>query len=151
MSKRPRPCRRPRKRVVVAATVDEYMGTSAYMRKDALHRLLRESEVVTGAQLRVDPAFAEAIYRRVKNVPAVAGAALKNAMIESFRKTTGENLGIMTFFNALFSSVICFGVLSVETQGFAPFSASTCRLCSRNSRGVRPIAVRNCLTKWLAS
>lgn len=102
--------RRPRKRVVVAATVDEYMGTSAYMRKDALHRLLRESEVVTGAQLRVDPAFAEAIYRRVKKVPAVAGAALKNAMIESFRKTTGENLGIMTFFNALFSSVICFGV-----------------------------------------
>lgn len=102
--------RRPRKRVLVAATVDEYMGTSAYLRQDALHRLLRESGVVTGALLRVDPSLAEAVYRRVKKVPAVAGAALKSAMIESFRKTTGENLGIMVFFNALFSSVICFGV-----------------------------------------
>lgn len=102
--------RRPKLRLPLVATVEEYMGTSAYMDEAALHRLLRESEVVSGALLQVDPAQAESLYRRIKRVPAVAGAGLKAAMIESFRKTTGENMGIMVFFNALFAGVICVGV-----------------------------------------
>jgi putative ABC transport system permease protein len=102
--------KRPKRTLPVAATVEEYMGTSAYMRKDALHRFLRESPVASGALLQVDPAQADTLYRRIKKVPAVAGAALKAAMIESFRKTTGENMGIMVFFNAIFAGVICFGV-----------------------------------------
>ncbi len=102
--------RRAKTRVPLVATVEEYMGTSAYMDQQALHRLLRESGVVSGALLRVDPALAEGLYQRIKKVPAVAGAGLKSAMIESFRKTTGENMGIMVFFNALFAGVICFGV-----------------------------------------
>ena len=102
--------RRPKRRVALVQTVEEYMGTSAYMEQAALHRLLRESGVVSGAQLRVDPAQAATLYQRVKKVPAVAGVALKMAMIESFRKTTAENMGVMVFFNALFAGVICFGV-----------------------------------------
>lgn len=102
--------RRPKLRVPLVATVEEYMGTSAYMDQAALHRLLRESAVVSGALLQIDPAQADDLYRRIKRVPAVAGAGLKAAMIESFRKTTGENMGIMVFFNALFAGVICIGV-----------------------------------------
>ena len=102
--------KRPKRRVPLTATVEEYMGTSAYMDKAALHRLLRESEVASGALLRLDPAMAETLYQRIKKVPLVAGSALKSAMIESFRKTTQENMGIMVLFNALFAGIICFGV-----------------------------------------
>jgi len=101
---------RPKRWVPLVATVREYMGTSAYMDNAALHHLLREGNVLSGAQLRVDPGQAQTLYARVKRVPAIAGAALKSAMIESFRKTTADNMGIMVLFNALFAGVICFGV-----------------------------------------
>ncbi|MCP4664479.1 MAG: FtsX-like permease family protein [bacterium] len=102
---------RPIRRVVVADLVDEYMGTAAYMEIGALRRMLREGRNLSGASLQVDAAQVDELYRRLKLIPAVAGVALKSAAIDSFNKTIAETLGILIFFNVLFSGIIAFGVV----------------------------------------
>ena len=97
--------------VRVSGIVEEYMGTSAYMEIDALRRLAGEGDTLTGAFLKVDPALTDALYARLKDIPAVAGVGLKRTSINSFNKTLGETFYVMIFFNLLFSGVIAGGVV----------------------------------------
>jgi putative ABC transport system permease protein len=103
--------RRRRQPVRVTGIVEEYMGTAAYMEIDALRELAGEGDALTGAFLTVDPAAADALYTTLKDIPAVAGVALKRTAIESFNKTLAETFYVMIFFNLLFSSVIAGGVV----------------------------------------
>ena len=75
----------------VAALVDDSVRLQAYMRIDALRRLLREGDVVTGAALTLDPAQSARFYREVKMIPAVAGVALRDIALRNFRDTMAEN------------------------------------------------------------
>jgi len=102
---------RPRREVQVVALVDDSMGLQAYMRLDALHRLLREGDTVSGASVTVDPAALDRFYREVKEVPAVAGVALTRAALQNFRDTMAQTMNVSIFFNVLFASVIAFGVV----------------------------------------
>jgi putative ABC transport system permease protein len=103
--------RRTVRQTPVAGVVEEYMGTAAYMEIDALRRLAREGDTLSGAFLQVDEAQADRLYRRLKETPAVAGVSLKGTAIESFEKTLAETFYVMIFFNLLFSGVIAFGVV----------------------------------------
>jgi putative ABC transport system permease protein len=103
--------RRPQHRVQVTALVEEYIGVSAYMELSALHALMREAGVLSGAYLRVDPAHEAALYARLKAIPAIAGVALKRAALESLQKQMDETMGVMVGFNILFAGTIAFGVL----------------------------------------
>jgi len=102
---------RPVHQVVVTRTVDEYMGAQAYMHIDALHRLMREGRILSGAYLRIDPRFADSLYDRLKLIPAVAGVALKLAAITEFQRQMDEMMGVFIFFNILFASIITVGVV----------------------------------------
>jgi len=102
---------RPVRRVRVTAFVDDILGLSAYMHAEALHRLLRESDVVSGAALLVDPAAEAALAHRLKALPAVAGVAFKRAVLRSFRETLAANMNVMIVINVLFAGVIAFGVV----------------------------------------
>ena len=97
--------------VVVAAVVDEYMGTSAYMEISALQRFMREGPTISGATLLVDKGDPGDLYRRIKATPAIAGVSSKRAAIDNFRRTIAQNMNVMIFFNVLFSGVIAFGVI----------------------------------------
>ena len=97
--------------VVVAAVVDEYMGTSAYMEISALQRFMREGPTISGATLLVDKGDPSDLYRRIKATPAIAGVSSKRAAIDNFRRTIAQNMNVMIFFNVLFSGVIAFGVI----------------------------------------
>ncbi|HSC29064.1 MAG TPA: FtsX-like permease family protein, partial [Vicinamibacterales bacterium] len=103
--------RRPVASMKVTGIVEEYMGTAAYMEIDALRRLVREGDSLSGAFLKVDQARVDALYQRLKETPAVAGVSLKGTAIESFEKTLAETFYVMIFFNLMFSSVIAFGVV----------------------------------------
>jgi putative ABC transport system permease protein len=103
--------RRTVAQVPITGIVEEHMGTSAYMHIDALRRLGREGETLTGAYLRVDEALVEPLFRRLKATPAVAGVSLKGGAIESFNKTLKDTFYVMIFFNLLFSGVIAGGVV----------------------------------------
>ena len=103
--------RRPVRVTPVTAIVEEYMGTAAYMNIEALHRLVREGDTLSGAFLKIDEASSETLYDRLKATPAVAGVSLKGTAIESFEKTLKETFYVMIFFNLMFSGVIAFGVV----------------------------------------
>ena len=102
---------RPVREVQVAAVVDEFLGTSAYMEIGALRDLMREGGVVTGAFLQVDASEVDRLLVRLKNTPSVAAVALKDAAAQAFRDTVQQNIGVIVFFNQIFSSVIAFGVV----------------------------------------
>jgi putative ABC transport system permease protein len=95
----------------VAGTVDDTLGLSAYMSIDALHRLLRESDTISGAALLIDEAAESELSRRLKLTPAVAGTAFKRVVLQSFRETLAQNMNFMIFMNVLFAGIISFGVV----------------------------------------
>ena len=103
--------RRPVAVVPIAGLVEGYMGTPAYMEAGALRRMLHESDAISGVFVQVDEALAEPLYRRLKEIPAVAGVSLKRSAIESFQRTLADTFYVMIFFNLLFSGIIAFGVV----------------------------------------
>ncbi len=103
--------RRPELDVPVAAIVKTYMGTSAYMELGSLNRLLKEDIAISGAYLLVDDAQTPALYRSLKNTPAVAGVGLQEKAQQAFYDLLQESLGTFVFFNTLFAGLIAVGVV----------------------------------------
>lgn len=97
--------------VPVTALITELGGLNAYMRRDALHRLLQEGPHVSGAFLKVQAAETDKLYKQLKETPSVAGVSVKTAALESFRDTIAENLGTIRGFNIFFATVIAIGVV----------------------------------------
>ena len=102
---------RPVRDAVVMGLVDEFLGLSVYMDQDALHRLMREGESLSGAYLQIDSAELPRLYRRLKAMPALAGVSLTRDALRSFERTMAENMGIMTTINVVFAGIIAFGVV----------------------------------------
>lgn len=102
---------RPVRSLRVAGLVDDTMGLSAYMAIDALHRLMREAETVTGVALLVDPAAEARLSAQLKRTPAVAGTAFKRALVHNFRDTLAQNMNLMIGMNVIFAGIIAFGVV----------------------------------------
>jgi putative ABC transport system permease protein len=103
--------RRPVLSLPIAALVDDSLGLQAYMRTDALRRLLREGSTISAAAMTVDPAALDEFYSEVKAMPAVAGVALREATLRNFRETMAETMNLSIFFNVLFAGVIALGVV----------------------------------------
>lgn len=101
----------PRLRMKVARLVDDIFGISAYMEIGALHRLMREDATLSGAALLIDSGREPALSAALKRQPAVGGVATKRVVLENFRRTMAENMGLMLTFNVGFAAVIAFGVV----------------------------------------
>jgi putative ABC transport system permease protein len=102
---------RPVRELLVAGSVDDILGLSIYMDEGALHRLMRESEVASGALLLIDAAQEPALSKALKSLPVVAGAGFKRAVLQSFRETMAANMNLSIFINLIFAGVIAFGVV----------------------------------------
>jgi putative ABC transport system permease protein len=102
---------RPTRQAQVSGLVDDLLGLSAYMDMTALHELMREGDVSSGALLLVDTPEERDLARALKAVPAVAGSGFKRAVLRSFREVLAANLGLTIFMNLLFAGVIAFGVV----------------------------------------
>jgi putative ABC transport system permease protein len=102
---------RPTRQVEVTGLVDDILGLSAYMDVGALHGMMREGDVATGALLLVDSAETDQLSSELKSIPAVAGTGFKRAILRSFRETMAANMNLSIFINVLFASVIAFGVV----------------------------------------
>ncbi|MHB8999440.1 MAG: ABC transporter permease [Thermoanaerobaculia bacterium] len=103
--------RRPVLDVPVSRVIDEMIGIGAYMDIEALRRILDEGDVVSGGYLMVDPLQTGEIYSRLKQTPAVAGVAIRQASIESFKETIAKSMAISNFAIILFACVIAAGVI----------------------------------------
>jgi putative ABC transport system permease protein len=102
---------RPSRTVPVTGLVDDVMGLSVYMEMGALHQLMREGDVVSGALLLIDGAREDELSAALKRTPAVAGVGFKRLVLQSFRDTMAANMNLTIFINLLFAGVIAFGVV----------------------------------------
>lgn len=102
---------RPKREVTVAGWVDEPIGLGAYMDHDALRRLMRETETVSGAYLRVDASQAHQLYAILKRMPSVSAVSVKETTLASFWKSYGETIWISTLMLVTFAGVIAAGIV----------------------------------------
>jgi putative ABC transport system permease protein len=102
---------RPTRQTQVTGLVDDILGLSAYMDEAALHQMMREGEVYTGALLLVDSKETSRLSSELKATPLVAGTGFKRAILRSFRETMAANMNLSIFINLLFASIIAFGVV----------------------------------------
>ncbi len=97
--------------VPLIGLVNEYVGVSAYMERQALNRLLREGHSVSGAYLTADPQETPLILRRLRDMPAVAGNSARARMLKSFYETLARQMLIFAFFNTILAATIAVGVV----------------------------------------
>jgi putative ABC transport system permease protein len=102
---------RPTRRVEVTGLVDDLLGLSAYMDLAALHRMMQEGDVATGALLLVETPREPELAAVLKEIPTVAGTGFKRAVLRSFREVMAANMGLSIFINLVFAGIIAFGVV----------------------------------------
>lgn len=97
--------------VPIVQIVDEPIGIFAYMDIAALARLAVEPLTLNGAYLAADAARHQALYKTLKDIPAVSSVTLREATLRSFLDTIAENMRINTLVLVSFACVIAFGVV----------------------------------------
>ena len=102
--------RRHVRELTVSQVIQEYIGTQAYMDRAALNRLMGDPPVADGAMLLVDQAEQPALFRELKGIPDVMGAALLKASFDKFQEIIDDTMITMVLFYILFASVIAVGV-----------------------------------------
>ena len=102
--------RRPVK-VSVAETADSYLGTIVYADIDFLSRLVGEELAVTGVQLAIDrdPEHLAALYRELKQMPALEAVNSRMDMVASLEETLIQNMMVFIGMIILFAGVVFFG------------------------------------------
>jgi putative ABC transport system permease protein len=102
---------RPVSRIPVAGFVSEYIGLMGYMQLDALNRMMREGNAISGASLTVDERYQPEIYRTLVKMPRVAGAVVRQDEIRNFYETQAEAMLFFTLVATVLAGVIAFGVV----------------------------------------
>ena len=97
--------------VPVVAIADSYLGTSVYADIEYLSRLIDEELALSGVQLATDqaPESRAALYRALKQMPALQAVSERAKMIKSLRETVLDNQEIITGIIVLFAGVMFFG------------------------------------------
>jgi putative ABC transport system permease protein len=102
---------RPTVQIPVAGTAKQYLGMNAYMQREALNRLLQEGHAISGALLKVDERYQQAIYAELKDMPRIAGVVEHDSAIRSFYDTIAQTILFFTFITTLLGGSIAFGVV----------------------------------------
>jgi putative ABC transport system permease protein len=103
--------RRPAVDVPIRGLVEDFAGVAAYMDIEALRRILKEGETVNGAYLAVDHKHWDTFMREVKDTPRAAFVMVKRDQLAAFRKTTGNNIGIIRKLYFVLATIVAFGVV----------------------------------------
>ena len=101
----------PTARIPVAALIRQDLGVGAYMSLDALNRLMRDGDVISGAYLYIDENYASEIYRHLKARPKIVGSVIRTQEIDNFHRTMDETMLFWTFVATLFAIIIAVGVV----------------------------------------
>jgi putative ABC transport system permease protein len=127
--------RRPVRLVPVAGLVKEYVGMAAYMRIEALWRLMDEERVISAAWLATDRTQDRRVFRELKQAPRVAGVTVRLKALKSFYETMARQILIFAFFNTLLAATIAVGV--VYNTARIAFSERSRELASLRVLGFR--------------
>jgi putative ABC transport system permease protein len=102
---------RPVLEIPVVAVAQQYLGVNAYMQRETLNRLMREGPAITGARLAVDAELEPAVYKRLREMPRVAGTVVRENAIRQFDEMMEETILYFSFITALLGGFIAFGVV----------------------------------------
>lgn len=108
--------RRPVREIPVAGLVETYLGTPAYMEMGALNRLMHERPAASLVHLVVESGQEAALYRALKELPAVSAVMIREAAVTKFHETMAETMLIFISFFAGFASMLAFGVTYNSTR-----------------------------------
>lgn len=103
--------RRLRRETVLAGTVNDLIGVSAYSDRNWLDRFLQEDRHVSAVLVRLDATRTENFYAAVKQTPKIATVSFTARAMRNFRDTTGAVVLLMAGFFTLFAITIAFGVV----------------------------------------
>jgi putative ABC transport system permease protein len=102
---------RPRLKVKVAGVIDDVVGMSAYADIGFMARWLGEQLRVSGAYLNIGRGGGEGLYRKLRELPRVAGATLKGAEVTNFREKSGTLMLLFAGLFMVFGAVLAGGVV----------------------------------------
>lgn len=103
--------RRPTLELTIAAIANDYVGASAYMRLDALNRVMGDGPTVTSAVVSLDSAERAAFYEAVRGSPSVMGASDRQVFLDQINETIADNMLTYTMIFSVFAGSIAFGVV----------------------------------------
>ncbi len=103
--------RRPVFDIVVAGTITDFADIGAYMDIDALRRLMREGDTVSGAHLTLDSAQWAPFLASAREAPQIGAIVRTRAARESFDETMAELIVIAHTIYFGFAAVLAFGVI----------------------------------------
>lgn len=107
---------RPVRTVQVDGVVDEAFGLQGHMSLAALHRFMREGDVVNTVLLRVDPAARTRVTEGLKAQPSVLSVSSPRDFKEQFDAQSGAMMKVYTFIITLFAIIIAVGVIYNNTR-----------------------------------
>jgi putative ABC transport system permease protein len=102
---------RPVRQVPVVGVVREFIGLSAYMRLDALNRLMREGPSISGVYMTADGPARPRILEELKGMPRVAGASMRENALKNFYEIMARQTLIFAFINTILAATIAVGVV----------------------------------------
>ena len=97
--------------VSVAQITEQYIGMDAYMDLDALNELVGSGSRISGVHLLIDGSRREALYRTLKNVPAIAGISERAVVLASFHDTMERTLTIIVSFFVAFAGLTAVSIV----------------------------------------
>jgi putative ABC transport system permease protein len=95
----------------LAGVVSEYVGVNAYMRLDSLNRFMREGDTLTAVYVAADMKHEAEIFSKLREMPVVAGSAVRTRVLKSFYETLAEQMLTFAFFNTVLAATIAIGVI----------------------------------------
>ena len=96
---------------LVSGIIEDFIGVSVYMSKQALYHATGNAPLISGAFLTIDDEDQAAVFARLKQIPAVAGVASPAGMLESFQREMAESIFVSSGFLVGFASIIAIGVI----------------------------------------
>jgi putative ABC transport system permease protein len=96
--------------VTVVGIVQPFLGSAAYMEREALGALLREPARVDSAYLLIDAAQRDRLSALLKEIPAVVGVTFIDNAERSLRQLFEQGAGFFSYMFLMFSLVMAAGV-----------------------------------------
>jgi putative ABC transport system permease protein len=97
--------------IPLAGLVDESLGLSAYMQRDALNALMREGPALNGAWLMTDAELRPEIYDRLWDAARVAGIGLISEAEDGLREYMDDTVLVMMAILLLLAGSITFALV----------------------------------------
>jgi putative ABC transport system permease protein len=99
------------RQVTVVGLAKQYLGVMGYMNLNALNRLMKEGDAISGAYLVTDAPYREKLFRSFVEMPRVAEVFIRQNEINNIYDVMAKSMLYFTFIAMLMACSIAFGVI----------------------------------------